>query len=247
MMEAYTSLAQYYDSLTQDVPYCAFADYYEKLFKLYGLEVNSILDLACGTGTLTSILSRRGYDMIGADGSADMLAEAMSKSYELERRPLYLCQTMEELDLYGTVDAVVCSLDGINYVEPEALPRVFHRVHLFTEPDGVFIFDINSPSKLNALDGQMFVDETDDVFCVWRASLEDKECLYAMDIFSKQGRLWSRTTEEHVEYVYTPQELKELLEEEGFIDVRIYGELSTEPPKEEEQRIFITARKRIDG
>ncbi len=246
-MEAYTTLAQYYDVLTKDVPYCAFADYYEKLFRECGLNVRSVLDLACGTGTLTEILCARGYDVTGVDGSEDMLMTAMEKTCGLKNRPLLLCQTMKELDLYGTVDAVVCSLDGMNYVSPEDMPLVLHRVHLFTEPGGVFIFDMNTPEKFSMLDGQMFIDETDDVYCVWRTSIENGECIYGVDIFTKQGDLWQRSVEEHTEYVYEPEHMRELLLNEGFEDVRLYGNLSCEAPKSGEQRIFITARKKKHG
>ncbi len=243
-MGAYRALAEYYDELTADVPYGAFADYYERIFAKNGLAVHSILDAACGTGTLTWLLQERGYDMIGADSSVDMLAAAMDKAGEGER-PLFLCQRMEELDLYGTVDAAVCSLDGVNYVELDSLLAAFSRIRLFLEPGGIFIFDVNTPEKLRSLDGQVFLDETEDVFCVWRAEFREEEsaCLYGVDLFARRGGLWSRETEEHVEYAYGPDLLRGTLVAAGFTDVRIFGELTLEAPRENEQRIFITARK----
>lgn len=244
-MSSYSSLAHHYDSLTLDVPYGAFADYYEKQFDIQGVKVRSILDLACGTGTLTCLLAERGYDMIGTDASPEMLSEAAGKAYELSNRPLFLNQTMEGLDLYGTVDAVVCSLDGINYVEPSMLNEVFHRVRLFLEPNGIFIFDIHKPEKLKNLHGEVNIDETDDVFCVWRTEfVHDKNaCIYGMDIFTRVGRKWERSREEHVEYVYDPSELETLLSKAGLTDVRLFGDLSIEKPTETDGRFFITARK----
>ena len=159
--------------------------------------------------------------------------------------PLLLCQSMDELDLYGTVDAIVCSLDGINYVQKDVLPEVFKRVMLFLEPGGIFIFDINTPEKLLGLDGDMFIDETDDVYCVWRAEYDEEldACVYGMDIFEKNGKLWRRTKEEHFEYIYRMDEMKQLLENAGFEDINIFAELKLEPPSVGEQRVFFTARK----
>ena len=243
-MGPYRALAEYYDRLTADVPYGAFADYYERLFLENGMRVRSVLDAGCGTGTLTYLLQERGYDMIGADASEEMLTAALDKPCAGER-PLFLHQSMEELDLYGTVDAAVCSLDGVNYVEPESLSAAFSRILLFLEPGGIFVFDVNTTEKLRSLDGEVFLDETEDVFCVWRAEFSEEEnaCFYGMDIFSRQGGLWRRETEEHVEYAYESELLRMKLEEAGFKDVRIYGEFSLDAPAENEQRIFITARK----
>ena len=195
-MSAYIPLAPVYDGLTSDVPYEAFADFYQLIFRKYKVQPELVLDLACGTGTLTCILARRGYEMIGVDASQDMLAQAMEKALELPEgtRPIFLCQEMEELDLFGTVQAAVCSLDGINYVPQSSLDQVFHRLELFVEPGGILVFDINTPEKLHAMDGQVFLDEREDVFCVWRAAYyqEDNACVYGIDLFSRlTNGLWS--------------------------------------------------------
>ncbi len=246
-MSAYDSLARYYDELTRDVDYEAFADYYERVFKKLGLTVGTILDLACGTGSLTSVLAKRGYEMIAVDGSADMLSEAMAKFSCLEGvvPPLVLNQRMDELDLYGTVDAEICMLDGMNYLPEEALRETLRLLWLFLEPGGVLIFDINTPYKLYNLDGEIFIDETEDVYCVWRTEVdrEEKVCYYGMDIFSAAGDNWERSFEEHVEYIYEPEDLKEKLIKAGFTDIQYYGELGFDPPKADEYRIFFTARK----
>jgi len=161
-MSSYDFLASCYDELTYDVDYSAWADYIEAHFQKRGLPGKTVLDLACGTGSLTKELALRGYEMIGVDLSGDMLAEAAEKNRNLDAiPPIFLCQSMDKLDLYGTIDACVCCLDSVNYVtNPKKLQKAFERVHLFLMPGGVFLFDINTPEKLTGLDGQIFLDET---------------------------------------------------------------------------------------
>ena len=244
-MSAYDALAQNYDILTRDVPYEQTADYYETLFALEGVRVKTILDLACGTGTLTCLLAGRGYEMIGTDASPEMLTEACCKAAGVESGPMFINQAMESLDLYGTVDAVVCALDGINHVRPEKLREVLHRVFLFLEPGGIFIFDILTPEALRDIDGQIFLDETDDVYCVWRADFSQAEnaCSYVMDIFTREGKRWTRGREAYEEYAYEIADLEKLLSGEGFKDVKVYGDKTTELPGGSERRVYITARK----
>ncbi|MBP3622982.1 MAG: class I SAM-dependent methyltransferase [Oscillospiraceae bacterium] len=238
-MSCYRFLAPWYDKLTGDVPYTRFADFYEAEFRRNGGEFKLLLDLCCGTGTLTDVLSRRGYEMIAVDSSVEMLMEAQSKSAGLETPPLFLCQDAAALDLYGTVDAAVCSLDGMNYIPPEDLPEVFRRLRLFVRPGGLLIFDIRTPEFLRSLDGNVFVDEQEDVLCLWRADFEEAlpAIIYGMDIFSRQGRLWQRESEEHVEYAHEPAALQTLLEQAGFHDVC----LRPDCPQGDMGRLFITA------
>ncbi len=246
-MQSYDILAQYYDELTTDVPYGTFAGFYEEIFGLYGISPKTLLDLACGTGSLSEILALKGYDLVCTDISPEMLSVAADKFAGLKNPPLLLCQSMEELDLYGTVQGAVCSLDGINYAEPESLREIFRRVHMFLEPGGVFVFDINTPEKLTGLDGQVFIDETEDVYCVWRADVEKDlgphgACVYGMDIFCRDGDMWDRFFEEHTEYIYEPEELRGIMESVGFADVRIFGEFSIETPADGELRVFLAGR-----
>lgn len=238
-MSCYRFLAPWYDKLTGDVPYERFADFYEAEFRRDGGEFKLLLDLCCGTGTLTNVLSRRGYEMIAVDSSVEMLMEAQGKSAGLETPPLFLCQDAAALDLYGTVDAAVCSLDGMNYIPPEDLPEVFRRLRLFVRPGGLLIFDIRTPDFLRSLDGDVFVDEQEDVLCLWRADFEEElpAIIYGMDIFSRQGRLWQRESEEHVEYAHEPAALRTLLEQAGFHDVC----LRPDCPQGDMGRLFITA------
>ena len=238
-MNCYGPLAKWYDQLTGDVPYEEFADLYEVLFKSDGGEFSLILDLFCGTGTLTYEMAKRGYEMIAVDASEDMLMQAQSKSCALDTPPLFLCQEAVELDLYGTVDAAYSSLDGINYIPPEELPELFRRLSLFIRPSGLFVFDIRSPEWLGSMDGQIYVDEQDDVLCLWRAEREDDLISYGMDIFSKVGRLWKREQEEHIEYIYTFEQLSTLLSENRFSNIRL---IANAPQTEIGRRFIIAVR-----
>ena len=244
-MSSYGRLAPHYDALTKDVPYSELAAFYEEIFRLYGLQPRSVIDLACGTGSMTLELGLRGYDLTSVDRSPDMLSVAMDKVSGLEPRPLLVCQDLEELDLYGTSDAAVCTLDGMNYVPDRSLARVFQRIRLFLNPGGLLVFDVIAPRRLKELDGQVFLDETDDVFCVWRADYSDEEdaCVYGMDLFEKSGRLWSRSREEHREYAHPAARLRELLESGGYTDIRFFGDRRTDDPSAEDDRIFCAARK----
>lgn len=246
-MSSYDFLAGCYDRLTYDVDYSAWADYIEKHFAKTPLPGRTVLDLACGTGSLTRELALRGYEMIGADQSPEMLAEAAEKNRGAAPiEPIFLCQSMEKLDLYGTIDACVCCLDSVNYVtDPKKLARAFQRVHLFLMPGGLFLFDVNTPEKLAGLDGQVFLDETEDAYCVWRAEFSRRICTYFMDIFRLDPSTgqWDRGEELHRERAYTMEELTTLLEGAGFVDVRTWGERKLRPPRPGEQRIFFTARK----
>ena len=245
---AYEFLAGCYDRFTRDVNYPRWADYIEAHFRRGRLPVRTVLDLACGTGSLTAELARRGYEMIGADCSEEMLSVAAEKCRGAGAiEPIFLHQAMEDLDLYGTIDACVCCLDSVNYVtSPKKLVRAFRRVHTFLMPGGLFLFDVNTPDKLRALDGQMFLDEDEDAYCVWRAEFSPRRrvCTYGMDIFRLEpGGLWSRGEEVHEEYAYEPAELEAMLGRAGFSHIRQYGELKFRAPLPGEGRIFFAARK----
>ena len=245
---AYEYLAGCYDRFTTDVHYAAWADYLEKHFARSKLPIHTVLDLACGTGSLTCELAGRGYEMIGADLSEEMLAQAAEKARDVEGiPPIFLHQAMEKLDLYGTIDACVCCLDSVNYVtQPKKLARAFQRVHTFLMPGGLFLFDINTPDKLKGLDGQLFMDEDEGACCIWRAEYSPRRriCTYGFDIFCREDNgLWSRMEEVHEEYAYLPEELEQMLRQAGFRQIKQYGELRMRPPRLGEQRIFFAARK----
>ncbi len=248
--ETYDALAGCYDDMTEDVNYPAWADFLEKLFARSPHPVHTVLDLACGTGTMSFLLAQRGYELIGVDFSPEMLAIAAEKTLEGEGEPpIFLCQAMEELDLYGTVDACVCLLDSVNHVtRPDQLRKAFQRVWLFLEPGGLFVFDVHTPAHLEGLDGGMFLDETEDAYCVWRTDYDPRRkiCTYGMDVFRREGALWRREEEVHEERAYSPAELTDYLTQAGFQDIRQYGDRKLRSPRAEEARIFFTARKPAD-
>ena len=248
-MASYEFLAGCYDALTGDVGYSGWADYIEKHFARCGRPVRTVLDLACGTGSLTRELALRGYEMIGVDQSGDMLAQASVKCEDLTGEPpLLLCQNMEKLDLYDTVDACVCCLDSVNYVtNPAKLAKAFQRVHLFLNPGGLFLFDCNTPEKLRSQDGEVFLDETEDIYCVWRAEYAARRriCTYYMDIFCRNGAQWDRGEELHEEYAYEPSELEAYLRQAGFPKIRQYGDRRLRAPRPDEGRIFFAAHKEL--
>ena len=242
-MSAYAALAQVYDSLMPAQAYPAWAESCDALFRPRGL--HTVLDLACGTGRLSWLLAEKGYEVIGADLSSDMLSEAMAagEGRSVPLRPMFICQAMEELDLYGTVQAVVCSMDGMNYLEPEALKEAVRRVRLFLEPGGVFFFDVHTPEKLHSLDGRTFFSESEEAFCVWSAACPPRaeSCEYAIEVFTRAGKLWKRSSEEHREYVHEPQWLRKILLEAGFGEVRVCGGLPLRKRRAEDERLFFVA------
>jgi SAM-dependent methyltransferase len=247
-MSSYETLAGYYDDLTRDVPYEEFADYYERVFSEDGGEHSLLLDLCCGTGTLSCLMAERGYEIVAADASPDMLMLAREKSARMKcgSPPLLICQNATELDLFGTVDAAFSSLDSMNYVPSKDLPEVMRRLCLFIRPGGLFIFDVLSPEHLRGMDGTVSVDERDDLFCLWRGTFDEDEnaLVYGMDLFIREGRFWRREAEEHVEYVHETVWLRSLLLQAGFTDVS----LRRDGPQGEKGRIFIIAKRKVqDG
>ena len=245
-MNSYEALSAYYDRFTEDVGYAGWADFFERVFAREGVQPRLILDLACGTGSLTRLLADRGYEMIGADASPDMLMQAMQNTMDCDPRPLFLNQRMEDLDLYGTVDVCLCCLDSVNYVtDPDTLQKAFERVHLFLEPKtGLFVFDVNTPEKFARIDGNAYVREDEDVFCVWQAAVEDGLCAYQFDIFERDGEAWTRAQETHEERVYPLEQLAAMLARVGFSEIKTYGDQSFSPVRGGEDRVYFTARKR---
>ena len=245
-MDAYHNLAASYDRLTNDVDYEATVDFYYEILKQEGLKPRTAVDLACGTGSVTAILARRGLQTIGVDMSEEMLTEASQKAGDIHPAPWFICQSLQQLRLPRAVDLAVCALDSLDYItDPADCKEAICRTYKYLNPGGIFIFDVNTPEKLRAMDGQVFLDEDDDVYCVWRGEFNEETniCSYGMDLFQRKGNLWERSFEEHCEYAYSADQLVGYLKEAGFTHIRVYGDRRMEAPKEGEQRIYIKARK----
>lgn len=245
-MDAYHNLAVSYDRLTNDVDYEATVDFYYEILKKEGLHPKTAVDLACGTGSVTAILARKGLQVIGVDMSEEMLTVAQQKAGELENPPRFVCQPLQKLQLPRGVDLAVCALDSLDYItDPKDCEEAIRRVYKVLNPGGIFIFDVNTPEKLRAMDGQVFLDEDDDVYCVWRGEFDEKTniCSYGMDLFQRTGDVWLRSFEEHREYAYSQAQLVAFLKGAGFTHIRVYADRLFEAPREGEQRIYIKARK----
>lgn len=247
-MSCYEALAASYDGLTRDIPYEKYLRFFKTLLRRHGVTATTVLDLACGTGSLSVLLAKHGYRVLGVDRSEEMLTVAAEKAMELEEnQPFFVAQPMQRLKIPEPVDACVCALDSINYVtKPQDVQKAFRRVYESLRPGGLFVFDINTPYKLESLDGQVFLDETEDSYCVWRAVYDKRHslCRYGMDLFQQANDgLWERSFEEHVERAYTPAELSQWLTDAGFAQVERFANLRLEAPEADELRIFFAAKK----
>ncbi len=245
-MGAYEALAVSYDRLTNDVDYAATVAFYFEIMKRENVRPRTAVDLACGTGSVSVLLAKKGMQVIGVDMSEEMLTVALQKAQELENCPRFVCQRLEELRLPRAVDLAVCALDSLDYItEPENCRRAIARVYKALNPGGLFIFDVNTPKKLRAMDGQVFLDEDEDVYCVWRGEFDEETniCSYGMDLFQRRGDTWHRSFEEHREYAYSADQLVGYLKEAGFTRIGVYADRKFAAPGEGEQRIYIKARK----
>ena len=243
-MSSYDALASSYDGLMADGSYQKRADWLERLFRKSAIPVHAVLDLACGTGTIACLLAERGYQVTATDGSEEMLTQAMGKAAALDGQPpLFLHQSMPRLKLIEPVDAAVSTLDSLNYLTREKdIRETFRRVYRWLKPGGQFIFDVNSPYKLRRMDGQMYMDETEDVYCVWRTEFSRGVCTYWVDLFElREDGSWERSCEEHRERAYEPEELTQWLREAGFTKITVTGDLRAKAPRADEDRWIITA------
>lgn len=245
-MDAYHALAASYDRLTNDVQYNAVVDFYFDILQREGLQPRTAADLACGTGSVALLLADRGLDVIGVDMSEEMLCVASQRAQNMDNPPKFICQKLQQLYLPRGIDLAVSALDSIDYItEPEDCQKAFKRIYRALNPGGIFIFDVNTPQKLRAMDGQVFLDEDDDVYCVWRGEFDEKTniCSYGMDLFQRVGNFWQRSFEEHREYAYSQEQLISYLKQAGFTSIEVYADRAFCAPRPGEQRIYIKARK----
>ena len=255
----YGAISTIYDNINANVDYSAWADFFEKCFDKYlPSRPELVLDLACGTGSMTFELAKRGYDMIGVDGSYDMLNVAYDRKYDLElpRDVLFLMQDMREFELYGTVGAITCCLDSVNYLTGDGeLDKCLSLVHNYLDPDGLFLFDINTPHKFeNVYASNNYVYEEDDCgndsFCIWQ-NFYDKEtkiCEFSLTVFEREegNDTYSRRDEVQCERCYSKAEIESTLKNNKFELIGFYSDFNFTPAKDTDERWYIVARAKKD-
>lgn len=244
---SYSSFASVYDALTVNVDYKRRAEYIAGILKEQGIEDGLLLDLACGTGSLSVEFSKMGYEVIATDASPDMLMEARDKAYDEELNIMFLCQRMEETDLYGTVRAIVCALDSINHLpDVETLNKTFSVLKNFIDDGGIMVFDVNTLYKhREVLGNNTFIYDEDSVFCAWQNRLlkDNKTVNINLDFFRKNGNTYERYNENFNEIAFTDEEIVNAVEGGGFKVVARYDDLTGEEPTDKSERIYYVVRR----
>ena len=248
-MEAYTSFAVVYDTFMDNVPYEEWADYLWKLLREYGIADGLVLELGCGTGSMTELLASKGYDMIGVDNSEDMLELAMEKRIESGYDILYLLQNMQEFELYGTVRAVVSVCDSVNYVtDEEELTEVFRLVNNYLDPQGVFIFDFNTEYKYQEILGeQVIAEEREECSFIWDNYYDEEQKIneYELTLFvqsQEDPELYRKYQEVHYQRAYTLERIRNLIEKAGLRYVTAYDAYTKDAPLYTSERICVVAQ-----
>lgn len=246
-MSTYQHFAQFYDRLTANISYKKRAEYFDTLISRFGGKKGILLDLGCGTGSLSEEMAKLGYDVIGVDTSAEMLNIALDKKYESGLPIQYLQQDMTKLDMFGTIDVTLCALDSLNHLSDfSAVEKTFARVSLFSEPDGLFIFDVNTPYKhRNILGDNTFVYDLDDIYCVWQNRLDEKQdkVFINLDFFERQGEVYSRWEESFCERAYSVEALDKALKNVGFEVLAHFDYDTLEESRDNSEKIVFAARK----
>lgn len=249
-MDAYTSFASVYDTFMDNIPYEEWAEYLFKLLKEYHIDDGLVLDLGCGTGNMTELLSKAGFDMIGVDNAEEMLEIAMEKSEKSGQDILYLLQDMREFELYGTVKAVVSICDSINYItEEEDLLEVFRLVNNYLDPKGVFIFDFNTIYKYREILGdQTIAEDREDCSFIWDNYYYEEEQIneYELSLFirEKDSDLYRKYQETHFQKAYDLETIKQLVEQSGLEYITAYDGFTKNEPSCTSERIYVIARER---
>lgn len=253
-MEAYTSFARVYDTFMDNVPYKEWADYLGKILKGYGIDDGLVLDLGCGTGSMTEMLASSGYDMIGVDNAEEMLEIAMEKKVESGHDILYLLQDMREFELYGTVRAVISACDSVNYItDDEDLTEVFRLVNNYLDPEGLFVFDFNTEYKYREILGeQTIAEDREECSFIWDNYYDEDERIneYELTLFvrdEEQPQLYRKYQEEHFQRAYTLERIRHMLTEAGLEYVTAYDDYTKESPHDRSERICVVAREHGKG
>ena len=247
-MLSYSYFADFYDGLTNNVNYKASAEYILALAEKYNHDMGITLDLACGTGSLTVLLKKMGVDIYGIDSSSEMLSVAQEKAIDNDiSGMLFLCQKMQNIDLYGTIDTCICTLDSINHVTNiEDVQKAFSKVSFFMNPKGLFIFDVNTVYKhKEILANNTFVYDTKNVYCVWQNTLckDNKTVNISLDFFENMNGMYRRYSESFKERAYTHEEICSMLDNAGFKLLNVFGDMSFETPPDSSQRNVYIAEK----
>ena len=245
-MKSYNSFSEYYDELMEDARYPQRCQYILDAAKRHNHQLGKTLDLCCGTGSLTLLLAKSGVDVFGIDGSVEMLSVAFQKSLEQGEHILFVNQRMQELELAEKIDTCVCTLDSINHLTDESdVQKTFDGVAKYMNTGGLFIFDVNTVFKhRNVLADNVFVLESERVFCVWQNFLRENDVVdVSLDFFEEEDGVYHRSGEGFSERAYSDEALREMLVKAGFEVLEICGDLSFEPPKNEEQRVIYIAKR----
>ena len=247
----YDILAPVYDYFNGDVDYVSWADFIQRVIErdMAGTNADLVLDLGCGTGSMTLELARRGYDMTGVDYSAEMLDRARERAADagLDGKILWLMQDMREFELYGTVDVAVCCLDGINHLTcTKDLDKTLSLVHNYLIPDGLFIFDINGKHKFETVySDRSYVFEDNGGMCVWQNYYNEKSgvCDFYITMFSEDedGR-YIREDETQREKMYTLASVKRALKRNSLEFIGAYSDFSFTAATDGDERIYVVAR-----
>lgn len=246
---SYGIFSSVYDILTDNVEYEKIAHRICSLLHENRVDGGLLLDLGCGTGTLSFLLEKKGYDIIGIDASEDMLIVANEKKYEENSSALFLCQKAENLDLYGTIDCAVSSLDTVNHIDSlQKIEKAFSLVSLFMNMGGIFIFDINTPYKHKEILGNnTFVYDMDDVYCVWQNSYDENKSKTDIDldffIKNEDDEFFERYSESFCEYAYAVDEIKNISDKCGFSILGMYDNYSDNPISDTTERITFVVKK----
>ena len=245
-MEAYTGFAEVYDVFQDNVPYEEWCSYVTGLLKEDQVMDGLVLDLGCGTGSLTGLMARSGYDMIGIDNSGEMLQIAMNKRNASGLDILYLLQDMRGFELYGTVKAVISICDSMNYImEYQELVEVFRLVNNYLDPKGVFIFDLNTEYKYRELlADNTFAEDREESSFIWNNFYdeEDKVNEYDLTLFVKEGELYRKFEETHYQRAYGLDQIQQAIRDGGMEFVAAYDACTRNPVQQDSERIYVIAR-----